>query len=151
MELTPKQSLKRFLKLLRMTDIAYAKILKRWDLSLNTTWVLEYLYDHPRGVEPAVLADSTRLLRQTITVVLNDLEKKKWIVRIPQSVVHRRKLIRLTQEGRAFSRLVLGELEKIELTSFSAMTPAEREKLLELVERFYESIAAIPEQVDAEH
>ena len=31
------------------------------------------------------------------------------------------------------------------------MTPAEREKLLELVERFYESIAAIPEQVDAEH
>ena len=113
--------------------------------------MLEYLYDHPRGVEPAVLADSTRLLRQTITVVLNDLEKKKWIVRIPQSVDHRRKLIRLTQEGRAFSRLVLGELEKIELTSFSAMTPAEREKLLELVERFYESIAAIPEQVDAEH
>ncbi len=139
--LTPKQCLKRFLELLRMTDMAYAKILKKWNLSLNTTWALEYLNDHPEGVEPAVLADSTRMLRQTITVVLNDLEEKKWIVRIPQSVDHRRKLIRLTKEGKAFAEKVLGEIEQIELASFSSMTSAERKTLLELTGRFYESIA----------
>ena len=56
----------------RSCDSAYLQLVRQWGLSLNTVWALEYLVQCPDGVEPAVLADKTHMLRQTVTVVLND-------------------------------------------------------------------------------
>lgn len=139
-DLTPKQCLNHFLELLRMTDLAYMKLLKRWNLSLNATWALEYMVEHPEGVEPAVLAESTRMLRQTVTVVLNDLEERGVIRREPHRTDRRRKLIKLTKEGKIFAADVLSHIEQIELRSIVKMTPAERNNLVRLTTLFYEGI-----------
>ncbi len=140
--LTPKQCLNQFIELLRMTDMAYIKLLKQWDISLNAAWALEYLHLHPEGVEPAVLAENNRMLRQTITVVLNDLEKRKFIRRFPHATDRRRKLIKLTPTGKEFAAEVLEKLEQVELTSFAEMSPEERETLIRLTRKFYESVQA---------
>ena len=71
-----KQYLAEYLELWHVTDAAYSKLLKRWNLSLNALWVIDLLYRHPEGVEPAVIAELTHTLRQTVTVVLNDLEER---------------------------------------------------------------------------
>ncbi|MPN31497.1 hypothetical protein SDC9_178971 [bioreactor metagenome] len=139
-ELTPKECLNRFLELLRQTDLAYVKLLRRWNISLNSTWALEYLRQHPEGVEPAVLAETTRMLRQTVTVVLNDLEDRGFIRREFHPTDRRRKLVRLTPEGEAFAAEMLNAIEKVEVGSFAAMTPHERRMLLELAGRFHDSI-----------
>ena len=44
-------------------DRNYCRLLKRWDISINTLWVLEHLQRHPEGGEPAVLADQVNMLR----------------------------------------------------------------------------------------
>ena len=62
-------------------DNAYLRLVRQWGISLNTVWALEYLNDHIDGVEPAILANDTHMLRQTITVVLNDLEERGYLKR----------------------------------------------------------------------
>lgn len=78
------QSLKylnEWTELWRLTDTLYDRQLKRWGLSLNAYFVLCLLLDTPEGVEPAVIADKVSILRQSVTVLLNDFEKRKLIVR----------------------------------------------------------------------
>lgn len=140
--MTPKECLNRFLELIRSSDIAYARLLRKWNISLNATWALEYLHSHPEGVEPAVLAERTRMLRQTVTVVLNDLEDRNWLVRVPHGADRRRKLVSLTPEGERCAAALLEEIEKIEVQSFSKMSEKERETLIRLTESFCDSISA---------
>ena len=97
-----KQYLAEYLELWHVTDAAYSKLLKRWNLSLNALWVIDLLYRHPEGVEPAVIAELTHTLRQTVTVVLNDLEERGCLYREPNLTDRRRKRIRLTPAGRKF-------------------------------------------------
>lgn len=65
----------------RRTDLLYDRFLKRHALNLTTYFVLELLYRHPEGVEPAVIAEKVFVLRQTVTVVLNEFEKRGFIRR----------------------------------------------------------------------
>lgn len=131
----------------RQTDSAYTNLLKRWKINLNTLWVIEYLHDHPEeNVEPAMLAETTHMFRQTINVILNDLEDHGYLRRLPHPQDRRRKLIKLTKRGENFCIKVLGELEKIELASIMSMTESEQLQLIELSRRFYESIARAAEE-----
>ena len=71
-----KELLRRWMALWAEIDKTYIGFLKRWDLSLNAYWVIEYLHNHPQGAEPAELADRINVMRQLITIILNDLEKR---------------------------------------------------------------------------
>ena len=51
-------------------DRVYFKILHRWNLSYNAYLVLEELYHHPEGLEPAAVADQLSIPRQTMTCLL---------------------------------------------------------------------------------
>ena len=50
-------------------DRVYFKILHRWSLSYNAYLVLEELYHHPEGLEPAAVADQLSIPRQTMELV----------------------------------------------------------------------------------
>lgn len=62
-----KELLRRWMALWAEIDKTYIGFLKRWDLSLNAYWVIEYLHNHPQGAEPAELADRINVMRQLIT------------------------------------------------------------------------------------
>ena len=119
-----------------MIDTAYSKLLKRWNLSLNALWVIDLLYRHPEGVEPAVIAESTHTLRQTVTVVLNDLEERGCLYREPNLVDRRRKRIRLTPAGREFCGEVLEAVGRIELGCIAEMSDEEQDQLIRLSRKF---------------
>ena len=74
----------------RRTDLLYDRFLKRYGLNLTTYFVLELLHHHPEGVEPAVIAEKVFVLRQTVTVVLNEFEKRGFIRRCESREDHRR-------------------------------------------------------------
>ena len=125
----------------RSCDSFYLKLVRQWGISLNTVWALEYLDKHPDGVEPAVLAEDTHMLRQTITVVLNDLEGRGYLSREFQSRDRRRKIVRLTAEGAAFSRKVLAEISAAEQSAAACLTEEEQRRLLEYSRRFSQEFA----------
>ncbi|MBQ4479288.1 MAG: winged helix-turn-helix transcriptional regulator [Victivallales bacterium] len=127
----------------RSCDSAYLKLVRRWGISLNTVWALEYLVKHPEGVEPAVLADDTHMLRQTITVVLNDLESRGYLSRSrsAHSIDRRRKLIQLTPEGEAFAQIVLSAISDAEQEAAATLSEEEQRQLLDYSRRFSQEFA----------
>lgn len=123
----------------RSCDTAYLKLVRQWGISLNTVWALEYMCKHPDGVEPAVLADDTHMLRQTITVVLNDLEGRGYLRRDFHSTDRRRKIVRLTEEGSVFARNVLDAISAAEQAAAAVLSEEELNRLLEYSRRFCDS------------
>ncbi len=136
-----KQYLEGLFEAWRSCDNAYMKLIRQWGISLNTVWALEYMAKHPEGVEPTVLADDTNMLRQTITVVLNDLEKRGFLVREFHATDHRKKIIRLTDEGVAFSRKVLDTISGTEQEAADSLSEEEQALLISLSRRFCTSFA----------
>ena len=122
-------------------DTAYLQLVRQWGISLNTVWALEYLVKHPEGVEPAVLAADTHMLRQTITVVLNDLEGRGYLTRAFHHTDRRRKIIRLTPTGQAFAQTVLSAISHAEAEAAATLSAEELQRLLEYSRRFSQEFA----------
>ncbi|MBR6470525.1 MAG: winged helix-turn-helix transcriptional regulator [Victivallales bacterium] len=122
-------------------DTAYLQLVRQWGISLNTVWALEYLVKHPDGVEPAVLAADTHMLRQTITVVLNDLEGRGYLTRAFHHTDRRRKIIRLTPTGQAFAQTVLAAISHAEAEAAATLSAEELKRLLDYSQRFSRAFA----------
>lgn len=135
-----KELLRRWMALWVEIDRTYIGFLKRWNLSLNAYWVIEYLHNHPQGAEPAELADRINVMRQLITIILNDLEQRGFLLRRESTLDHRRRIIRLSPCGEEFAREVCEAMDQFDLESLSAFTPEERERLVEDSRRFCEAL-----------
>jgi len=135
-----KQHLKEWIELWRLTDAAYNKLLKRWNLSTNAYFILEMLQENPEGVEPAVLADKINIVRPAVTVILNDFESKKLILRKEHKTDHRRKHILLSANGRRFADEVINAVHEIEMAGVAQMTSAERKAIIESSVKYYQVI-----------
>lgn len=61
--------------------------------------VLAFLYFNGREAEPSVIADSLHILRQTMTKVIDSLEKKSFVSRREHPTDRRRVFITLLPEG----------------------------------------------------
>ena len=116
-------------------DRVYFKILHRWNLSYNAYLLLEELYHHPEGLEPAATADHLSIPRQTMTFVLDSLEREGHLERLPHPADRRRKLVTLTPRGRSFGEEVVNTIFEKERAAMDALSPAEQEQLLEMYER----------------
>ena len=131
---------KRWMELWRLTDNVYTMYLRRWELSLNEYLVLESLREFPKGMQPAQLAERVSIQRQLVTIILNKLEERGFILRRESRTDHRRKIIRLNPAGRDFAEKVCGSVEQLDLHGLEVLSDSEREKLLEYTERFYLAI-----------
>lgn len=130
---------RRFMDSWYKLDRNYCRLLKKWDISINTLWVLEHLLRNPEGDEPAVLADQVNMLRQTMTVTLDQLEKRGYLCRTPHKTDRRRKIVTLTGEGRAFASEVLDEVTSFEIAAMEALSAAELEALVETSVKYQEA------------
>ena len=125
----------------RSCDSAYLQLVRQWGISLSTVWALEYLVKHPEGVEPAVLADDTHMLRQTINAVLNDLQNRGYLSRDSHGTDRRRKVIHLTPTGQVFAQTVLEVISLAEQEAASVLSDEEQQRLLDYSQRFAASFA----------
>lgn len=133
---TQQQWLKSCFSAWKQTDAAYSKLARSRNLSLNMVWVFECLSEHPEGMEPAVLAEETNMLRQAMTVVLNDLEKQGLVTREFHPTDRRKKVIRLTSKGGEICRDVLDAIAQSELEALSELCEEDQRLLFKLTTRF---------------
>lgn len=132
--------LKRWKEVWALTDRVYSAFMKNMGLTGNEYLILEHLYEHEEGAEPAVLAETARIQRQMTTFILRTFEEHGWIEREENKQDHRRKTIRLTARGREFAAdccHAVGALDEAGLAVFSA---AEQRQHLDYSTRFYEAI-----------
>ena len=131
-----QQWLKACFSAWKQTDIAYSRLAHSRNLSLNMVWAFECLSEHPEGVEPAVLADEANLLRQTMTVVLNDLEDQGLVTREFHPTDRRKKMIKLTACGQQVCNEILDTIAQCELEALSELSEEDQKLLFKLTTRF---------------
>ena len=137
-----QQWLKECFSAWKQTDVAYSRLAHSRNLSLNMVWAFECLSEHPEGVEPAVLADEANLLRQTMTVVLNDLEDQGLVTREFHPTDRRKKMIKLTAYGQQICDEILDTIAQCELEALSELGEEDQHQLFLLNTRFCQGLVS---------
>ncbi|MEG2076934.1 MAG: MarR family winged helix-turn-helix transcriptional regulator [Victivallaceae bacterium] len=135
-----RELLREWLKIQACTENVYTTFIKRFQLSKNAFFALDYLNTHPEGEEPALLADYLGLTRQMMTIVLNDLDERGFIQRHERQDDHRRKTILLSKLGKSTADEVCQSLEDFDIAALAEFSDEELCNMFEFSTRFYEKI-----------
>ena len=101
---------------------------------------MEKLLQYPEGGFPSEIADRLYLPRQTMSGILRNLEKSGYIVRSFHPSDGRRKVIRLTESGRAYISELLVQLNQAQMRAYALLTVAEQKQLNYLMERLTDGL-----------
>ena len=82
---------------------------------------------------PSQVSDRVLVASATMTATLDLLEHRGWIRRIPNPADRRSTLIEITPDGRATADQLLPRIRAVEKSVLSALTPAERAQLLDML------------------
>ena len=122
----------------------------RWNLPLPLVMVLMEIAKRDDRAEPALLAEALCIPRQTMTSLLDMLEKRGLARRLPHPADRRRKTLRLTPEGLRLSEAIVSDALRFEASAIRAATqdPAELLRFRDAVLRYIDVLAT---QNDADY
>jgi DNA-binding MarR family transcriptional regulator len=92
---------------------------------------------------PSQVGDRVLIASATMTATLDLLERRGWIRRVPNPADRRSVLIEITAEGRATTDQLLPGIRTIERSILSALTPGERDHLLDLLAKILTRTAEV--------
>lgn len=87
------------------------------------------------GVQPSELSEKQNISRNTASALIASLEEGGFITRVLHETDRRRFLIRLTPKGRTVVQMQMANHFRSVAHTFDTLTPAEREQLLDLLQR----------------
>lgn len=97
--------------LLRLASQVMAEEHARWlkaseydDLQPAHSAVFQPLWEHPDGARLTTLARASRITKQSMSALVDHLEKRGYVERVADPEDARASLVRLTARGRAFTR-----------------------------------------------
>ena len=109
----------------------FNEMMKYHGVNYSEYRIMRLLTKYPEGVEPSVIADKLTILRQTVTNMVDSLQKSFFVERIPHPVDRRRIYVKLTQEGRTLADKLIDEMAKVQTNVLSKFT---KEEMLEYLE-----------------
>ena len=92
---------------------------------------------------PSQVSDRVLVASATMTATLDLLEHRGWIRRIPNPADRRSTLIEITPDGRATADQLLPAIRTVEKSILSALTPAERAQLLDMLAKILARTAEV--------
>jgi DNA-binding MarR family transcriptional regulator len=92
---------------------------------------------------PSQVSDQVLIASATMTATLDLLEHRGWIRRIPNPADRRSVLIEITSEGRDTADQMLPGIRAVEKSILSALTPGERDHLLDLLAKILARTAGV--------
>lgn len=135
-----QQEVQELFQIIKRIDSVYVLVLKRWNLTMNSYLALESLRENPDGVEPAQLAQTLGILRQSVTAILNDFDRQELIDRKERPTDHRRKIVQLNEKGQLFAEQVHAVVSELDCRGMLAFTPIERRQMIAFHQRFYDAV-----------
>lgn len=92
----------------------FDEMMKHHEVNYSIYRIVRFLRKYPGGVEPSVIADRLTLLRQTVTNMVDDLEKKRIVLRTPHPNDRRRIYVVLTDEGALLANKLTDEMTSLQ-------------------------------------
>ena len=127
----------RYYKSWRGIDAAYGKIAARCGVTSNILNILTLLYKHQTPMSQNELSHELYLSKQTVTSVVDSLEKRGLVTRAISEGDRRSREIALTEAGRTAGRRIGREMRQVELAAFELLSEQEQHALVDIQERLW--------------
>ena len=115
---------------------------QKWKLPTNAAMVLVHLHLHPEDSEPAAVAAANYFPRQTITFILDQLEREGLAVRKPHPNDRRRKLVVLTSKGKKKAEEMVRNMIAFESAALRTIEDVDLPRLQSFLTRYADALAA---------
>ena len=126
MDCTPN-ALYRHYEYIKKENQLYARWFQRRGLSYPQFIILEAVLRTPEGIEPTTLADTFFMAKQTVTGLVDQLERTGFVRREACERDRRRTRIRILPAGEAFAGGIIDELNSYEQAVLAALSPGDIE------------------------
>ena len=123
------EQLRIFYEVWRGCNDVYEEYAKMYGLTSNALFTLHSIYDHPQDCTQKLISQECFIPKQTVNMLLKDLEKRHLIELVPMPADKRSKIIRPTAEGQRYIEEVISELYKLELSVIDKMGMEHMKKL----------------------
>ncbi|OPZ24206.1 MAG: HTH-type transcriptional regulator MhqR [Lentisphaerae bacterium ADurb.BinA184] len=130
------------LPLWRRIGHEFAAHMHRWDLPPNALHTLLHLHLHPGTSEPAELAEAVCLPRQTVTFILDTLERRRLATRRPHPSDRRRKTVAVTAKGHALAARMFADLLQFEATALKTVAVRDIRAVKTFLNQYADALAA---------
>lgn len=137
----------RWAALAKRAALLYMDLFVASPLPRTETELLTLVWENPDDAEPAWLAERLRVSRQTMTGILDKLERARCLERASHPSDRRRKSIRLLPKGRAVLRDFAGAVLRREAALFETRSGAEVSEALDRID----ALIGFSEKWDREH
>ena len=115
---------------------------QKWQLPTNVAMVLVHLHLHPEDSEPAAMAAANYFPRQTITFILDQLEREGLAVRKPHPNDRRRKRVQLTPKGQRLAETMFQDVVRFESSALRKIEDVDLPRLQSFLTRYADALAA---------
>lgn len=124
-------------------DAAYDKIAAKCGVTSNIMNILTLLYKHRVPMTQNDLKKELHLSKQTVTSILDSLEKRGLVIRTISENDKRIRMVELTPEGCVSGRHLGRIMRHIELSAFDLLTEEEQNALVNSMEKLCQSLFKI--------
>ena len=107
-------------------------IYRRWCREHGISYVMFQVLSrlmHIESIAPSELADDFGISRQSMTSILDSLESGGYIERTPHPTDRRKKLVRLTADGKRYVQESFGQVHQQEMAAYTSLSEEDRETL----------------------
>ena len=111
-------------------------------LPANVCMVLMHLHLHPEDSEPAAISAANYFPRQTVTFILDTLERQGLAVRKPHPNDRRRKRVQLTPKGRRLAETMFQGVVRFESAALRRIEDVDIHRLKSFLARYADALAA---------
>ena len=115
---------------------------QKWKLPPNVCMVLMHLHLHPEDSEPAAVAAANHFPRQTVTFLLDALEKQGLAGRRPHPNDRRRKRVQLTPKGQRLAETMFQDVVRFESAALRKIEDVDLPRLQSFLTRYADALAA---------
>ncbi|HEY8080242.1 MAG TPA: MarR family transcriptional regulator [Labilithrix sp.] len=109
------------------------------DIQLAHSAAIQPLYDRPAGARLTQLARASRVTKQSMSALVDHLEARGYVERLPDPDDARASLVRLTARGRAFAREIRAFGKDVEAEWAERVGERRVEELCETLDRLRRS------------
>lgn len=115
---------------------------QKWNIPTNVAMVLVHLHLHPEDSEPAAMAAANYFPRQTITFIIDQLEREGLAGRKPHPNDRRRKLVALTSKGKKKAEEMVRDMIAFESAALRTIEDVDLPRLQSFLTRYADALAA---------
>lgn len=128
----------------------YEEYAKKNGILMNTFLVLNVLYYAKEGMTQKEICKRTFHSKQTVSLIVKKLLQDGYVLTEEHPEDKRNKKIIMTDEGRAYAKIPVEHITRVEDEAMSMFTPEEQELLINLSRRFTKNLTALvnEEEVD---